>query len=102
MWPAFVLPDYERIYEELGATVRSMHTELVRRAHLPLLNTLHLDHINYGENQYLAVRDVVEALDVPFDWHIETVPEMQQGTPAQIMAAYRQAVADGAPEMTPN
>lgn len=100
MWPAFVLPYYERIYAELGATRRTMHTELVRRDHLPLLQQLGLDHLNFGENQYLTVRDVVAALDVPFDWHIKTVPEMLQGTPEKIEARYRQAVADGAPEMT--
>ena len=99
MWPAFVLPYYERIYTELEATRRSMHTELVRRRHLPLLVQLELDHLNFGENQYITVRDVVEKLDVPFDWHIKTVPEMLQGTPAEIQATYRQAVADGAPEM---
>jgi uroporphyrinogen-III decarboxylase len=37
---------------------------------------------------------------VPFDWHIKTVADMLQGTPASIQAAYRQAMADGAPEMT--
>jgi len=100
MWPEFVLPYYERIYAELGATRCSLHTELVRRAHLPLLRQLNLDHLNFGENQYLAVRDVVEELDVPFDWHIKTVSEMLQGTPEVIKATYRQAVADGAPEMT--
>ena len=66
MWSEFVLPYYERIYTELGAARRSMHTELVRRAHLPLLERLNLDNPNFGENQYLAVRDVVEELDVPF------------------------------------
>jgi uroporphyrinogen-III decarboxylase len=100
MWSEFVLPYYERIYEELGATRCSMHTELVRREHLSLLGQLQLDHINYGENQYLTVRDVVEGLDVPFDWHIKTVSEMLQGTPAQIRASYRQAIAQGAPRMT--
>ena len=99
MWPEYVLPYYEQIYEQLGATRRSMHTELVRTGHLPLLKGLNLDHINYGENQYLGVRDVIEGLGVPFDWHIKTVPEMLQGTPAQIQVAYRRAVADGAPEM---
>ena len=34
------------------------------------------------------------------DWHIKTVSEMLQGTPERIRAAYRQAVEDGAPEMT--
>jgi len=99
MWPEFVLPYYEQIYDRLGATRRSVHTEQVRRAHLPLLRQLHLDHVNFGENQYLTVRDVVQALDVPFDWHVKTVSEMLQGTPAGIQAAYRQAVIDGAPEM---
>jgi hypothetical protein len=76
-----------------------MHTELVRRHHLPLLRELSLDHLNFGENQYIGVRDVVEILDVPFDWHIKTVSEMLQGTPDQIRASFRQAVIDGAPEM---
>jgi uroporphyrinogen-III decarboxylase len=99
MWPELVLPYYQRIYGQLNATRRSMHTELVRRRHLPLLRELHLDHLNFGENQYITVRDVVEALNVPFDWHIKTVPEMLQGTPEQIRTSYRQAVLDGAPEM---
>ncbi len=99
MWSEFVLPYHERIYDGLGATHRSMHTELVRREHLPLLAFLDLDHVNFGENQYLTVRDVAEALQVPFDWHIKTVAEMLQGTPDQIQTAYRQAVADGAPAM---
>ena len=100
MWPESVLPYYERIYGQLGAARRSMHTELVRRAHLPLLKQLGLDHINFGENQYLSVQDVVWELDVPFDWHIKTVSGMLQGTPERIKASYRQAVEDGAPEMT--
>ena len=100
MWPEFVLPYYERIYEQLKAARRSMHTELVRRAHLPLLRQLCLAHINVGENQYLSVKDLIEELDVPFDWHIKTVSGMLQSTPEQIASTYRQAVADGAPEMT--
>jgi uroporphyrinogen-III decarboxylase len=100
LWPEFVLPYYERIYGELGASRRAMHTELVRPAHLPLLRELRLDHVNFGEDQYLTVRDVVAALDVPFDWHIRTVAEMLQGTPEGIRDAYRRAVAAGAPEMT--
>jgi len=100
LWPEFVLPYYERIYAELGASRRTMHTELVRPAHLPLLQRLGLDHLNFGEDQYLAVGDVAAALDVPFDWHVRTVAEMLQGTPDGIRAAYRRAVADGAPEMT--
>jgi len=100
MWSEFVLPYYERIYTGLRAASRSMHTELVRREHLHLLGRLDLDHINFGENQYISVRDVVEELDVPFDWHIKTVSQMLQGTPRSIDAAYRQAVSDGAPEMS--
>ena len=76
-----------------------MHTELVRREHLPLLVQVGLGHLNFGENQYVTVRDVVEVLDVPFDWHIKSVSRMLQGSPNEIDAAYRQAVADGAPEM---
>lgn len=100
MWPEFVLPYYERIYDQLGATRRSMHTELVRLDHLSLLASLRLDHANFGENQYLSVREVAKTFPVPFDWHIKAVSEMLQGTPGQIDAAYRQAVADGAPAIS--
>ena len=99
MWAEFVLPYYERVYGGLGAKRRFLHTELVRREHLLVLERLRLDHLNFGENQYITVHDVVEALDVPFDWHIKTVSEMLQDTPETIDAAYRRAVADGAPEM---
>ena len=87
---------------ELGATRRSMHTELVRRAHLPLLRSAHLDHINYGENQYLGVSDVVELSTCPLTGTSRPCPRCCKARPEQIQAAYRQAVADGAPEMMPS
>ncbi len=96
LWPEFVLPYYRRIAEALGPDGWSLHTELVRREHLPLLRDLGLKHINFSEDQYLRPRDVFELLPgVPFDWHILTVSEMQQGTPESVQRRFREIVAAG-------
>jgi uroporphyrinogen-III decarboxylase len=100
LWPEFVLPYYRCIIEALGPQGCWMHTELVRRAHLPLLRQLKLTGLNFSENQYLTPQDVFEECPgVPFGWHILTVAEMQQGTPASIQARYREIVAAGVDEV---
>lgn len=82
MWPEFVLPYYQRIIAALGPRGCHLHTELVRREHLPLLREMNLASLNFGEDQYITARDVMELLPgVTFGWHILTVSEMQQGTP---------------------
>lgn len=85
MWPEFVLPYYKRIIAALGPAGCHLHTELVRREHLPLLRELKLASLNFGENQYITARDVMTQLPgIPFGWHILTVSEMQQGTPESV------------------
>lgn len=100
MFPEFVLPYWRQIYDAFGERPRSLHTELLRRDHLPLFSDLGLTHLNLGEDQYLTVRDVVESTDIPFSWNIRTVDHMLQGTPETIRRAYLQAVEEGAPAMT--
>ncbi len=100
LWPEFVLPYYQRIIEALGPKGCWLHTELVRRQHLPLLRQLRLTGVNFSEDQYLTIADVQEELPgVPFGWHILTVAEMQQGTPRTIKERFRQIVAAGVEEV---
>lgn len=85
MWGEFVLPYYRRIISALGPQGCYLHTELLRREHLPLLRDLHLLHLDLGDDQYLSPQDAMELLPgMDFDWHIYTIPEMQQGTPEGI------------------
>jgi hypothetical protein len=100
MWPEFVLPYYRRIIEALGPDGCWMHTELVRREHLPLFKELPLTGLNFAEDQYLVPRDMIEmGPDVPWGWHILTVSEMQQGTPESIRRRYRELVDLGVREV---
>lgn len=100
MWPEFVLPYWSRLLEAQGPGTRSLHSELLRREHLRFLPQLGFDVFDPGMDQYLTVKMIREEIDIPFTWNIFTSRDMLQGTPASIQAAYRQAVADGAPMMT--
>jgi uroporphyrinogen-III decarboxylase len=100
MWPEFVLPYYQRIIAALGPQGCHMHTELVRREHLPLLRSLKLCTLNFGEDQYLSAQDALTALPgIPFGWHILTVAEMQQGTPESIRRRFLELVDVGVSEI---
>jgi len=100
LWPTFVLPYYRRIIEALGPEGCWMHSELLRREHLPLLRDLGLVEINFAEDQYLTIQDVqAELPGVPFGWHILCVSEMLQGTPELIRRRYREIVAAGVQEV---
>ena len=96
MFPEFVVPYYRRIYETLGTHGGHLHTELVRREHLPHLHGLGLTSINFAEDDYLSIAEVQQELpDVPFSWHIKTVSEMLQGTPGLIRRRFREIAAEG-------
>ena len=100
MWPEFVLPYYQRIIAALGPQGCHMHTELVRREHLPLLRDLKLASLNFGEDQYISAQDALAALPgIPFGWHILTVAEMQQGTPDSIRRRFLELVHAGVSEI---
>lgn len=96
LWPEFVLPYYQRICTAVGPKGCALHSELLRREHLPLLHALPLVSLNLGENQYLQPEDVAAELpDVPFGWHILAVAEMQQGTPELIRHRFKDLVNRG-------
>ena len=100
LWPEFVLPYWQRIYDTLSDGRRSLHSELLRPAHLPLLASLGLSHFDPGNDQYLTASDVVRgAPGLRFSWNLFSVRDMLQGTPESIRAAYVAAVNAGAPEV---
>lgn len=97
LWPEFVLPYWERIYQELGPGRRSVHTELLRPGHLPFLRQLDIGSYDPGNDQYLEVTDIVplvEHMDV--SWNLYTVRDMLNGTPESVRSTYENAVAAGA------
>ncbi|MHB1354370.1 MAG: uroporphyrinogen decarboxylase family protein [Anaerolineae bacterium] len=96
LWSEFVLPYYQRICAALGPQGLALHSELLRRQHLPLLHKLPLVSLNFGENQYLQPEDVaVELPDVPFGWHILAVAEMLQGTPESVQQRFKELANRG-------
>jgi uroporphyrinogen-III decarboxylase len=100
MWPEFVVPYWRRIYEALGPGRRSVHTELLRPAHLPFLIELGIDSYDPGNDQYLTVEDVARGVgNTRFTWNLFTVRDTMEGTPESIEALYTHAVEAGAPAM---
>ena len=100
MWPEFVVPYWERIYEALGPGPRTVHTELLHREHLRFLKPIGIASYDPGNDQYLTVYDVVAgAGDMDFSWNLFTVRDMLEGTPESIRALYTEAVAAGARHM---
>lgn len=96
LWPEFVLPYWERIYQELGPGRRSVHTELLRPGHLHFLTELGMDAYDPGNDQYLEVTDVVPLVGtMDVSWNLYTVRDMLNGTPDTIRTTYENAVAAG-------
>ena len=93
----FVVPYYNRIYESLGADHRTLHSELLRAEHLPMLADFSLDHFDPHTDQYLTVRNMVERMPagIGWNWRILTY-NVVTGTPESLAREFDQAVADGA------
>lgn len=97
MWPEFVIPYWTRIYQALGSGHRSLHSELLRPAHLALLLQLELDSLDPGNDQYLTVEDLVANLGATtFWWNLFTVRDMLNGTAESIRELYAASVRAGA------
>ncbi|MHB0877107.1 MAG: uroporphyrinogen decarboxylase family protein [Anaerolineae bacterium] len=98
LWPEFVVPYWKRIYEELGPGRRSLHTELLRPAHLHFLTELGIDSFDPGNDQYLSLEDVLAGVgDMRFAWNLYTVRDTMNGTPESIRALYSASAEAGAP-----
>lgn len=99
MYGEFVVPCYQQFYEAFGADRRLHHSELLRPGHLPyLVDELGVNILNFGENQYISPSEVLEVIDVPFEWHVKT-KTMLTGTPKTVRREYEKAIAEGAPAM---
>lgn len=53
LFPEFVLPYWEKMYEGLKATERYLHSELLREEHLKFLKDAKIDVFDPSANQYL-------------------------------------------------
>ncbi|MCM8810757.1 MAG: hypothetical protein NC917_03815 [Candidatus Omnitrophica bacterium] len=53
LFPEFVIPYWEKIYEGLKATERHLHSELLREKHLKFLKDVKIDLFDPGTDQYL-------------------------------------------------
>jgi len=53
LFPEFVLPYWDRMYKELKATGRHLHSELLREEHLKFLKDLKIDVFDPSADQYL-------------------------------------------------
>lgn len=85
--------------EHFGASRRTIHTELLRRPHLKILQDHGWTFIDVGTDPHLTVRDCLEVLDIPFLVQMKSSQELLLATPQEIKATYRRMVAEGAQRM---
>ena len=88
LFPEFVLPYWDRMYEGLNATERNLHSELLRPAHLPFLKDLGIAVFDPSADQYVTPTILREQCPCPFtgrvqSWHI------RDNSPAQLQHLYR-------------
>lgn len=62
----FAAPYWERMYEGLGATRRSLHSELLREEHLPFLEQVKIDEFDPSVDPYLPPETLKRSCRVPF------------------------------------
>ncbi len=94
----FVLPTYSRIFHELRAASRGLHSELLRPGHLPLLGEVGIDSFDPHVDQYLTPEDIKEHLPPGTQWGWRVVTShMNICTPDQVVAEYEEGVLAGAP-----
>jgi hypothetical protein len=62
----FVMPVWELMYSQMGATYRDLHSELLREAHLPMLAELKIDAFDPSVDQYLPEDVVARSCPVPY------------------------------------
>ncbi len=88
-----------QIADHFRAARRTIHTELLRRPHLAILQEHGWGYIDVGTDPYLTLADCREVLHIPFLVQMKTSAEMLHSTPEAIQARYREMVAEGAQTM---
>ena len=101
MYQEFCLPYMIAVFEALNIeeNKRALHCETLKRGHLKYLDAAGISWFDPGVNEHLSVTDILAETAVTFAYNIFTVRDMKESTPENIGQLYRQAVADGAPEM---
>jgi hypothetical protein len=66
----FVVPYWEMLYEGLGATERSLHSELLREEHLSFLEELKIDSFDPSVDPYLPAEALARSCKVPYGLRI--------------------------------
>jgi len=84
----FVAPYWDRMYTGLQATERHLHSELLRKEHLPFLAELGIATFDPSADQYVTPRLLREHCPVPFtgrvqSWHI------RDNSPTALQEMYR-------------
>ncbi|NQU10399.1 hypothetical protein HQ590_06400 [bacterium] len=93
LFAEFVVPYWQRIYEELGATERSLHSELLREEHLPYLAELRIDSYDPSVDQYLPAAVLKRSCPVPYGLRIWPSTVRDESV-AQLVDRYRRYAAD--------
>ena len=95
----FNLPYLLRIADHFGAEKRHIHTELLRKPHLKILQDHGWVSIDVGTDPYLTVTDCREVLDIAFLVQFKTSEDMLLSDPQRIEEKYREMVEEGAQRM---
>ena len=95
----FNLPCLLSIADHFGAKRKTIHTELLRQAHLTILQDHGWVFIDVGTDPYLTVADCREVLEIPFLVQFKSSQDMLLSNPAQIREKYREMVEEGAGRM---
>lgn len=99
LWPEFVMPYWQRIFEALGPGRRSVHSELLHREHLPLLVDLGVDLFDPGVDQYLTSAIISVDVAIPFMAYVWPVRDLLLGGSEVIRRQYAADVAAGAAQI---
>jgi len=88
LFPEFVLPYWDRLYEGLGATVRYLHSELLRVEHLRFLPQVGIEYFDPSADQYVTPELLAHHCPVPFQCQIQAW-DMRELSPAELQELYR-------------
>lgn len=94
LFKEFVVPYWEKTYQRLGATSRSLHSELLRVDHLPFLKELKMDQYDPGADQYLTPELLSKHCPCKFSgrilsWHIHDLSADQLEKMYKDIAKYK-------------
>jgi len=94
MFREFVAPYWEKTFQGLKATTRSLHSELLRVEHLPFLKQLKVDLFDPSADQYLTSELLSKHCPCKFtsrilSWHIRDLPAKQLEEMYKEMAKFK-------------